>query len=93
MKVVVNSRTYQMGKKEYEKLLEIASEQVPFGVYAIENDRYAELRCDQCQSKTQLKTLVREFKRQGFKVRVNDGGALKTAGQDVAAEVLMDATG
>lgn len=93
MQVTVMKRTYQMSQEEYEGLLEIASEQVPFGVYAIEKDRYAELRCDRCQSKTQLKTLVREFKRQGFKVRVNDGVALKTAGQDAAAEVLMDATG
>lgn len=71
MKVVVNNRTYRMNQKEYEGLLQIASEQVPFGVYAIEKKGYAELRCDRCQSVTQLKELIRSFKGQGFKVRAN----------------------
>ena len=71
MKVVVNNRTYRMNQKEYEGLLQIASEQVPFGVYAIEKKGYAELRCDRCQSVTQLKELIRNFKGQGFKVHSN----------------------
>lgn len=71
MKVVVNNRTYRMNQKEYEGLLQIASEQVPLGVYAIEKKGYAELRCDRCQSVTQLKELIRNFKEQGFKVHAN----------------------
>ena len=71
MKVVVNNRTYRMNPKEYEGLLQIASEQGPLGVYAIEKKGYAELRCDRCQSVTQLKELIRSFKGQGFKVHSN----------------------
>ena len=71
MKVVVNNRTYRMNQKEYEGLLQIASEQVPLGVYAIEKKGYAELRCDRCQSVTQLKELIRNFKGQGFNVHSN----------------------
>ena len=71
MKVVVNNRTYRMNQKEYEGLLQIASEQVSLGVYAIEKKGYAELRCDCCQSVTQLKELIRNFKGQGFKVHSN----------------------
>ena len=71
MKVVVNNRTYRMNQKEYEGLLQIANEQVPLGVYAIEKKGYAELRCDRCQSVTQLKELIRNFKGQGFKVHAN----------------------
>ena len=48
-----------------------ASEQVPFGIYAIEKQDYAELRCDKCKSVTQLKSLTRQFKAQGFKVHSN----------------------
>ena len=40
-------------------MLKIASEQVPFGIYAVEKDDYAELRCDKCDSMTQLKKLTR----------------------------------
>lgn len=62
---------YQMSQKEYQGLLETASEQVPFGIYAIEKQDYAELRCDKCQSITQLKNLTRQFKAQDFKVYAN----------------------
>lgn len=62
---------YQMNQKEYQRLLQTASEQVPFGIYAIEKKDYAELRCDKCTSATQLKNLTRQFKAQGFKVHSN----------------------
>jgi hypothetical protein len=52
-------------------MLKLASEQVPFGLYAIEKQGYAELRCDKCSSVTQLKSLTRQFKAQGFKVHAN----------------------
>ena len=71
MQVLVGKRTYKMSKKEFEGLLKIASEQVPIGVYAIEKKDYAELRCDKCESITQLKSLIRKFKAQGFKVHSN----------------------
>lgn len=60
-----------MSQKEYKELLKVASEQVPFGVYAIEKTGYAELRNDKCTSATQLKALIRQFKAQGFKVHYN----------------------
>ena len=62
---------YQMNQKEYQGLLQTASEQVPFGIYAIEKQDYAELRCVKCKSVTQLKSLTRQFKAQGFKVHSN----------------------
>lgn len=71
MKVKVGNRMYRMSRKEYQGLLEIAKEQVPMGVYAVEKDDYAELRCDRCSSITQLKKLKREFRAQGFTVHSN----------------------
>ena len=62
---------YQMNQKEYQGLLQTASEQVPFGIYAIEKQGYAELRCDKCTSVTQLMYLTRQFKALGFKVHSN----------------------
>lgn len=41
------------------------------GIYAIEKKDYAELRCDRCESITQLKKLTREYKSQGYKVYAN----------------------
>lgn len=73
MLVAVNKYVYRMSRQEYQGLLQIAGEQVPFGIYAIEKEDYAELRCDKCESKTQLKALIRGFKEQGFKVLANRG--------------------
>lgn len=71
MRVKVANRTYRMNQQEYQGLLKIASDQVPFGIYAVERTGYAELRNDNCKSITQLKSLIHQFKRQGFKVMAN----------------------
>lgn len=60
-----------MPRKQYLGLLEVAKEQVDKGIYAVEKGNYAELRCDRCNSATQLKALKRQFKTQGFKVYAN----------------------
>ncbi len=67
----VANRMYRMSRKEYQGLLEVAKEQVPMGVYALEKNDYAELRNDACTSKTKLKDMIRIFKSQGFKVYAN----------------------
>lgn len=65
------NRPYKMSQAEYQGLLKVASEQVPFGIYAVEKKDYAELRCDKCKSITHLKELTRQFKAQGYKVLAN----------------------
>lgn len=82
-----------MGYQEYQGLLQLASEQVPFGIYSVENEKrgYAELRRDHCKSVTQLKDLTRKFKAQGLKVYANRG-FIKEAGTDAAEGALMSAT-
>ena len=73
MLVKVMNRIYRMSREEYQGLLKMASEQVPFGIYAVEKKDYAELRHDKCESMSQLKALTRGFKAQGFKVLANKG--------------------
>ena len=60
-----------MNRQEYQGLLKVASEQVPFGIYAIEKKDYAELRRDKCKSITHLKELTWQVKTQGYKVLAN----------------------
>ena len=86
------NRLYQMNQKEYQGLLQVASDQVPFGIYAIEKQGYAELRCDKCSSVTQLKSLTRQFKAQGYRVYSNKGGQLMESGTLGADGALMSAT-
>lgn len=65
------NQLYKMSQLEYQGLLKVASEQVPFGIYAVEKKDYAELRLDKCKSITQLKDLTRQFKARGYKVLAN----------------------
>lgn len=62
---------YKMSKREYKGLLNVASEQVPFGIYAVEKKDYAELCNLKCRSITQIKQLKSQYKKQGFKVYSN----------------------
>lgn len=72
MKVIVDNSVYGMTKEQADGVLKVASEQISFGVYAIEKDGIIELRKDKCNSKTQLKRLVQQFKSKGFKVHFNE---------------------
>lgn len=92
MKVVVGKKTYRMSRAEYDGLLKVASEQVPFGIYAVEKKEYAELRCDRCGSMTQLKKMTRQYNQQGFKVLSNKGDTLKHTDAETLEEGLMSAT-
>lgn len=71
MKVVVGKRMYSMTEKEYTGLRNIAKEQVPMGIYAIERKGIVELRCDMCESMSRLKNMINQFKSQGYTVHAN----------------------
>lgn len=60
-----------MSRKEYQGLLKVASDQVKFGVYAVEKGDYAELKNERCVSMTKLKELKRAYNAKGFKVYAN----------------------
>lgn len=71
MKVKVMNRIWEMGLNEYRQVRQLASEQVPFGIYAVEKKGYAELVNIRCDSITQLKKYRRDFNKSGFVVRYN----------------------
>ncbi len=60
-----------MSRDKFQNLLQIASEQVPLGVYAVKKGDYAELKNNICKSKTQLRQMIKAYKQQGFKVYFN----------------------
>ena len=71
VRVKVANRIYQMNRGAYRKLLTVASEQVPFGIYAAEKGDYAELMNQRCKSRRQLKETARGLREQGFRVYSN----------------------
>lgn len=70
MKVKVAKRVYQMSSKEAAGLLDLASEQVPKGIYGLRIKDYLELRNDP-MSTSQIKAAKRDYKRRGVKVYAN----------------------
>lgn len=73
MQVSIAGRVYRMSDKEFQGILEIAKEQVPFGLYAVIKNGYAELLNIRCNSLSELKKYKRAYKKEGFKVYCNDG--------------------
>lgn len=71
MRVRVMERVYEMSRRQFLGLLAAAGEQVPFGVYAVEKDGYAELMNQRCISKRQLKQARRDWRAKGYRVYVN----------------------
>lgn len=71
LRVKIMNRVWEMSRRQFQGLLQMASEQVPFGVYAVEKGGYAELLNLKCTSKRQLKQAKREWNAQGFRVYVN----------------------
>lgn len=55
-----------MSRKRFQGLLQLASEQMPMGIYAVEKRGYAELMNQKCASKSQLKRAKRGWKAQGY---------------------------
>ena len=71
MIVQIMKKTYKMGKKEYDGLMKIAKEKVPFGVYAVKKNDTTIMLNEKCNSKNQLRNIIKEYKAKGFKVYSN----------------------
>lgn len=65
MKVIVNESVYEMGRKEYQGILKVASGQIPFGIYAVEKDGICELWKDKFDSKEELNKAVADIGKRG----------------------------
>lgn len=72
VRVKMGEKVWDMSRKYFDDaLVPIAKENVPFGVYAVEKNGNIDMVLGNCQSITQLKNLIRQYKSRGFKVMVN----------------------
>lgn len=72
VKVEVGPRVYLMTEKELEEFLQICSDLVPFGIYAVRKGDYVAARNDKVKSVGQLKRTIRKYKELGFKSYYNE---------------------
>ena len=71
MKLIVNDNLYEMTRKQLNSVLDIAKEQIPSGIYAVEKNGICELKKDTFDNVKELREAVLEYKNKGFKVFYN----------------------
>lgn len=71
MIVRIKNKNYSMGRTQVKGVLQVASESVKLGIYAVERKNQVELLNIPCKSKFELKRLKETYKKHGFKVYAN----------------------
>lgn len=71
MKVIIGQSAYEMTAQQLNRVLEVASKQVPFGIYAVKKGRICELHNDKFDSKEDLLDNVAKYEKKRFKVYYN----------------------
>lgn len=73
MKVIIGENTYVMNENQCRAVLSLASDQVPFGIYALKKNKVFELRKDVFENEADLNKQIIQYKSQGFNVYFNRG--------------------
>ena len=71
MKVLINNNIYEMGRKAFRGVLDIAKKSVPFGIYAVSKGDFCELKKEVFRSRDELNKRIVEYQKQGFRVYFN----------------------
>ena len=71
MKVILNDSVYEMNRKQFRAVLDVAKKAVKHGIYAVEKDGLAEMKKDAFDSEEELKKAIAEYVSKGFKVHYN----------------------
>lgn len=71
MKVILKDSIYEMSRKQFRGVLDIAKKSVKMGIYAVEKDGIAEMKNETFESEEDLKKSVSEYEKNGFKVHWN----------------------
>ena len=74
MKVNVGESLYEMGDKQFKGVLKIASQAIPFGIYAIRKKSIAIFLKETHSTHEELKKAVSGYAMKGFKVYYNEHG-------------------
>ena len=74
MKVLINNNIYEMGKKTFKGVLDIAKKSVPFGIYAVQKDDFCEMKKETFKSAEEMNKQIVQYQKMGFKVYFNGRG-------------------
>ena len=71
MRVLLNDHIYEMSRKQFDGVLNVAKKAVRRGLYAVENGGMAQMQKETYSNKSELEKVVKEYEEKGFKVYYN----------------------
>lgn len=71
MKVIINDHVYEMGRKAFRGVLDIAKESVPHGIYAVSKDDFCEMKNETFRDQEEMNKAIVAYQKQGFRVYFN----------------------
>ena len=71
MKVLINDHVYEMGRKAFRGVLDIAKESVPHGIYAVSKDDFCEMKKETFRNQEEMNKQIVAYQKQGFRVYFN----------------------
>lgn len=71
MKVIINNHVYEMGRKAFRGVLDVAKKSVPHGIYAISKDDFCEMKKETFRNQEEMNKAIVAYQEQGFKVYFN----------------------
>lgn len=71
MKVIINNHVYEMGRKSFRGVLDIAKKSVPNGIYAVSKDDFCEMKKETFRNQEEMNKRIVEYQKQGFRVYFN----------------------
>ena len=71
MKVLINEHVYEMGRKAFRGVLDIAKKSVPNGIYAVSKDDFCEMKKETFRNQEEMNKQIVAYQKQGFRVFFN----------------------
>ena len=71
MKVIINNHVYEMGRKAFRGVLDIAKKSVPNGIYAVSKGDFCEMKNETFRNQEEMNKRIVAYQKQGFRVYFN----------------------
>lgn len=71
MRVLINDHVYEMGRKTFRGVLDIAKKSVPHGIYAVSKDDFCEMKKETFRNQEEMNKQIVAYQKQGFRVYFN----------------------
>ena len=71
MRVLINRNVYEVGRKAFRSILDIASESVSRGIYAVDKDGFCEMKKETFRTQEEMNKKIAEYQKYGFRVYFN----------------------